>query len=74
MTVLVHNGGFRERAMNTARVSPDEVFAEMRKAGFERLDQIKWAILETNGKISIVPQAVHEKVPNQRKDDESPGR
>lgn len=74
LTVLVHNGGFRERAMNAARVSPDEVFAEMRKAGYERLDQIKWAILETDGKISIVPQAAHERVPDQRKDDERPGR
>lgn len=70
LTVLVHNGRFRAEAMNRARVSPDEVFAEMRKAGFETLDEIKWAILETDGKISVVPQ-IRGGVPDQRQHDES---
>lgn len=54
-TVLVHCGRFVEDAMNRTRVSPEEIFAEMRKAGYEQLGEIKWAILEPDGKISVVP-------------------
>ena len=37
------------------RVSAEEVFSEMHKAGLERLEQVRWAILESDGKIAIVP-------------------
>jgi uncharacterized membrane protein YcaP (DUF421 family) len=55
-TVLVQHGHFIEAHLNKERVPPDEVFAEMRKVGLERLEQVKWAILESDGKISIVPE------------------
>jgi uncharacterized membrane protein YcaP (DUF421 family) len=54
-TVLVRDGAFCERSMNRVHVSPDEVFAQMRMAGVERLEEVRWAILEADGKISIVP-------------------
>jgi uncharacterized membrane protein YcaP (DUF421 family) len=41
--------------LDRERVSPDELFAEMHKAGLERLEQVRWAILETDGRISVVP-------------------
>jgi uncharacterized membrane protein YcaP (DUF421 family) len=43
-----------EENMNRERVTPDEIMAEARRAGLERLDQIRWGILEEDGKISIV--------------------
>lgn len=54
-TVLVYNGAFVERNMNRERVPPTEVFAEMHVAGLERLSQVRWAILEENGKIALIP-------------------
>lgn len=54
-TVIVHNGRFSERNMNRERVQPGEVFMQMHMAGLERLEQVRWAILEGDGKISIIP-------------------
>jgi uncharacterized membrane protein YcaP (DUF421 family) len=60
-TVLVHHGQLIERHLNQERVTPDEIFVEMRKSGLERLEQVRWAVLETDGKISIVPEDGGEK-------------
>lgn len=55
-TVLVHEGQLIVRNLNRERVSPDEVIGQARMAGLERLEQVRWAILESDGKISIVPK------------------
>jgi uncharacterized membrane protein YcaP (DUF421 family) len=55
--VLIHDGKLVLRSLMAERVSPDEVMSEMRKAGFDQLEHIRWAILETDGKISIVPRS-----------------
>lgn len=54
--VLVSHGRFIEDALHRERVNPDEIYVELHKAGLERLDQVRWAILENDGKISIVPE------------------
>lgn len=54
-TVLVRHGELIETALNSMRVTPDEVFSEMHKVGLQRLDQVQWAILESDGHIAIVP-------------------
>lgn len=53
--VLVQNGELLCDSMNRSRISAEEVLAEMRKAGLDDLKQVKWAVLESDGKISIVP-------------------
>jgi uncharacterized membrane protein YcaP (DUF421 family) len=60
-TVLVYNGRFVRRSLALERVSPDEIYSEMRKSGLERVEQLKWALLETDGKISVIPLAPEEK-------------
>lgn len=55
-SILVHHGQLNETSMNKERVTPAELFSEMHKAGLETLDQVKWAILECDGKIAIVPE------------------
>ena len=54
-TVLATNGRFDANAMNAELVQPEDVYAELRKAGYERLSDAKWVILENDGKLSIVP-------------------
>jgi uncharacterized membrane protein YcaP (DUF421 family) len=53
--VLVEQGKLLENAMNKERVSPDEVFTQMHKEGLTRLEQVRWAILQTDGQIAIIP-------------------
>jgi uncharacterized membrane protein YcaP (DUF421 family) len=60
-TVLVDHGEYVTDNMNRERVSPDEIKNEMHKSGLERLSQVKWAILETDGKISIIDSGGKDK-------------
>jgi uncharacterized membrane protein YcaP (DUF421 family) len=54
--VLVARGRLLEEVLNRERISPDEIFAAMRRAGLERLEQVRWAVLEGDGRISLVPE------------------
>jgi uncharacterized membrane protein YcaP (DUF421 family) len=55
-TVLISSGELDMRALKRARVAVEDVLEAARQQhGIERLDQIKFAILEVGGKISIVP-------------------
>jgi uncharacterized membrane protein YcaP (DUF421 family) len=54
-TILVRDGKFVERNLRRERVTPEEVFSEMHLSGVERIEDVRWAILESEGKIAIVP-------------------
>lgn len=53
--LLVHHGDLVPSALHHERVSPEEILSEMHKAGLERMEQVKWGVLEPDGKISFVP-------------------
>jgi len=56
-TILLSHGQPDERALRRARVSIDDVLKAARvQQGLERQDQIKFAVLEASGEISIVPK------------------
>lgn len=52
--VLVYDGRLLTENMDRERIPADEIFSEMRKSGVERLEDVKWAIIEPDGKIGIV--------------------
>jgi|SRR5687768_6266710 len=54
--VLVTHGKLLEDNMNKERVSPEEIMTAMHMSGLERIEEVKWAILETDGKIAIVAE------------------
>lgn len=55
--VLIQDGHIQYDRLQKARVDVNDVLAEARAhQGLERLDQIKYAVLELNGTISIVPK------------------
>ena len=57
--ILVENGRVLSDVMTKFHVSIDDVMTAGREAhGLERMDQIKWAVLETSGGISVVPYQV----------------
>lgn len=54
--IVVDHGRLLEDRMLKARVAKDDVLAAAReRQGIERLDQIKYAVLERSGGISIIP-------------------
>jgi len=54
--VLVQDGKPIERNLARERITTEEVAAEARLQGIERLADVKWAVLETNGRVSFVQQ------------------
>jgi len=55
-TILVERGHFIERHLDQERISPTEVFDAMHATGVERLDQVRWALLQPNGRIAVIPE------------------
>ncbi len=55
-SVLVEHGKFIEQNMNKERLSPEEIYAVMHKSGLYELRQVRWAVLETDGEIAIIPE------------------
>jgi uncharacterized membrane protein YcaP (DUF421 family) len=56
-TILVDHGRPLKALMDKARVREEEVLeAARRLQGLERMDQIKYAVLEVSGGISIIPK------------------
>jgi uncharacterized membrane protein YcaP (DUF421 family) len=54
-TIVVENGAFLRHRMHEARVEEDDIMQAARLGqGLESVDQIKFAIIERNGKISII--------------------
>lgn len=55
-TVLVRHGDLVVKNMEKERVRPDEILDAMHQVGLTALAQVQWAILETDGRISVIPQ------------------
>lgn len=52
--IIVRDGKLLTDNLRRDRMTRDEVESEMRLAGIARMDDVAWAILETNGKISFI--------------------
>jgi uncharacterized membrane protein YcaP (DUF421 family) len=56
--VLVDDGELLQKRMDKLRVGEDDILEAARAChGLERLDQIKYAVLERSGEITIVPRS-----------------
>lgn len=56
--VLIENGRPIDDRLEKSRVNEDDVLAQARmQQGLERMDQIKYAVLERNGGIYIIPRS-----------------
>lgn len=54
--IVVEHGVALQGRLNAARLKVEDILESAReKQGLERLEQIKFAIIEKNGKISIIP-------------------
>jgi uncharacterized membrane protein YcaP (DUF421 family) len=52
--ILVQNGEPIEKNLRSERLRIDDVAEEARAQGIEKLDEIKWCLLETSGSMSFV--------------------
>ncbi len=55
-TVLVREGEVDTRALRWARLDEEDLLAAGRQQGITSLDQIRFAILEASGGISVIPK------------------
>lgn len=54
--VLIYKGKILQKEMTKSRVSVDDLIEAMRTNGIATVSNIDYAILETNGNISIIPK------------------
>ena len=55
-TVIIQEGHLKQDALRELRISMDELISEIRQQGFAELSQIDTAILEKNGKLTVLPK------------------
>ena len=56
-TVLIENGVIRQDALRRNRFTLDELLEELRAQGVTDLTSVKYAVLETNGRLSVLLRA-----------------
>jgi uncharacterized membrane protein YcaP (DUF421 family) len=54
--ILLEDGKPIDKNMKRARIATDELAEEARLAQLDGLDDVQWAVLETSGKISMIPK------------------
>ncbi len=52
--ILIYRGEFRQEEMRRARVTIDDIMEVMRNDGINDISDVDYAILETNGQLSII--------------------
>ncbi len=56
-TLIIRDGVLQQDAMRHNRLTLDELFEELRTQGICHLSDVKYAVLETGGQLSILPRA-----------------
>ena len=54
---LISNGKIDRKEMLKARISLDELIGELRQSGISDINEVKYAILEQNGKVTVIQHA-----------------
>lgn len=53
-TLIIRDGVFQQSAMKRSRLTLDEVLEELRAQGISSLADVKYAVLETSGQLSVL--------------------
>ena len=54
--VIFEHGAWQEDRMRRLRILESDVMAAARQSGLMRLEQVRYAVVERDGKVSIVPE------------------
>ena len=63
--IVINPKGIDYQALKKLNITIDDVFEAMRGLGFFSLEQVEYAIMETNGKLSVLPKAEAAPVTNE---------
>ena len=61
-SVIVRDGKVDQQEMRRNRFTVDELHEELRAQGITDLNTVKYAILETSGRVSVLPKAAEQPV------------
>ena len=56
-SILIRNGQVDQKELRRTRMTLDEVLEELRLQGYTDLTAVRYAVLETNGQLSLLPSA-----------------
>ena len=54
--ILIEDGTVIEKNLKKERMTPEELAAEARLQQIDSLEKVRWAVLESGGKISFIPK------------------
>ena len=57
--VLIHNGKLFEKALLREKLTHHELNAALRAAGCSAVEEVRYALLETSGEITVIPMSTH---------------
>ncbi len=57
--VLISHGKMDRKEMHKARISIEDLITQIRQNGIFDLEEVDYAILEENGKMSIIPKSIY---------------
>ncbi len=60
--VLIQNGRLIEKNLKSSKLDVNELLSELRAQGYFNIADIKYAVMETNGKISLMPKETKKNV------------
>lgn len=63
--IIIKNGVIDQKMMKKLRVTIDDLLEGLRQAGSFSVEEVDFAIMETNGKLSVQPKAKYEPVSKQ---------
>jgi uncharacterized membrane protein YcaP (DUF421 family) len=55
--VLIHNGKLFEKALHHTQITHHELMTALREAGCATVEDVRGALLETDGTISVIPKS-----------------
>lgn len=56
-SIIIERGRILEHEMRRLRYNVDDMMSQMREQGIYRIEEVEYAILETNGKLSVILKA-----------------
>ena len=59
-SMLIENGKINQAEMKRLRLTLDELLEELRQTGYPDIDKVRYAILETSGKLTVIPYPEYE--------------
>ena len=61
-TILIQKGKILEKNMRKVKFDMNDLLEELRNAGYFNIAEVEYAIMEANGKVSVLPKVAYKPV------------